>query len=302
MTRIFPSAWSPQSSVESVKYHMARAKAPKAKSVDRVAQRHGIRAEFPPPGGGTWSEMAPQHKRVQVENKSEQVQDAEKDNSLIQRLDYDIWLPHAAKTYHISSRIEDFVIVGTPLCPSDIPNRNGHAFPISELVRYMPPPVAAQTYKAWKGCPMHLEHEADDCTTAYGVVLDTYLEKIRGYGNDKHWKVMALCAIDKAKYPEIAQEILDGTINTYSMGAMVDEFTCSYCHAPCWEDKNGKHHHCAHVGGIDQVNWNVIEDWQGNKHLAYLRAHGIQPAEFSIVRDPAWVVALSDNVMGQVTS
>lgn len=295
---VFPSAWTPADKA-AVEYNINRSvaktkSAAKVKSVDRRGQMpHGLRAEFAPPGGGDWNKPLSVH----MENKSEQVQDAEKDDSLIQRLDYDIWLPHAAKTYHISPKIDSYVIVCTPLCPSDIPNRNGHAFPIGELARYMPPPVAAQTYKAWKGCPMHLEHEADDCTTAYGVVLDTYLEKIRGYGNDKHWKVMALCAIDKEKYPDIAQEILDGKVNTYSMGAMVDTFTCSYCHAEVSDD-----HHCSHVRGPSHVNWNVIEDWDGHKHLAYLRAHGISPAEFSIVRDPAWVVALSDEIMGSVSS
>lgn len=281
----YPASWTEQRN-NAVNYHLARARADAKKRTMHYSK--GLRANV---------DIEAESTHIRMDNqRSEQVQDAEKNNSLIQRLDYDIWLPHAAKTYHISPRIESYVIVCTPLCPSDIPNRNGHAFPIGELARFMPPPVAAQTYKAWTGCPMHLEHEADDCTTAYGVVLDTYLEKVRGYGNDKNWKVMALCAIDKEKYPDIAQEILDGTINTYSMGAMVETFTCSYCHSPV-TDK----HHCSHVGATDEVNWNVIQDWQGNKHLAYLRAHGIQPAEFSIVRDPAWVVALSDEVMGSVS-
>lgn len=291
MSRIvFPSAWSLDETKAAVNYHLTRAKAPPKQRHQHTLNHHHHRLK-----ADTHTDAA--STLVNVENKSEQVQDAEKDNSLIQRLDYDIWLPHAAKTYKISPKIEDYVIVCTPLCPSDIPNRNGHAFPIAELARYMPPPVAAQTYKAWKGCPMHLEHQADDCETAYGVVLDTYLEKIRGFGNDKLWKVMALCAIDKNKYPDIAQKILSGEINTYSMGALVDEFTCSYCHATI-TDK----HQCSHVGTPDQVNWNVVRDWEGKKHLAYLRAHYISPAEFSIVKDPAWVVALSDEVLGQVAT
>ena len=43
------------------------------------------------------------------------------------------WLPFAAKTYKISPHLNDYGIVNFPICPSDIPKRNGVSFPLSVL-------------------------------------------------------------------------------------------------------------------------------------------------------------------------
>ncbi|WP_438451797.1 hypothetical protein, partial [Listeria monocytogenes] len=128
----------------------------------------------------------------------------------------------------ISPRIEDYIIVSTLVCPSDIPNRNGIAFPRDELARFLPPPTNRMSYKAWKGCPVHLEHDNEVHERAYGVILDASFHKVEGYGDGKLWKVMGLLAIDKNKYPDVAQKVLTREINTYSMGALVDYFTCGY--------------------------------------------------------------------------
>lgn len=233
---------------------------------------------------------------VSQDNKVGDAFDAEKNPEAHQRIDY-TWLPFAAKTYHISPRIEDYIIVPTPVCPSDIPNRNGIGFPLEELVKYHAPPNHYQSYRGWVGVPGHEEHQNEDCTKAVGVVLDTSLTKILGYGGGKLWKVMALFAVDKNKYPELAQAYLDRTIDTVSMGALVNYFTCSYCGQEVSDD-----HNCGHVGSPKEVNWNLQQDWDGSKHLTYLRAHDIFPIELSVVRDPAWTMALSDVRFDTVTS
>ena len=220
--------------------------------------------------------------------------DLEKDPQAVSALALD-WLPFAAKTYNISPHIEDYVIVTTPICPSGLPNRNGIGFPLSELTRYMPPPVGRQAYKAWAGTPMHLEHDNEDHTKAYGVVLDSMLTQIKGYGGGKYWKVMGLAAIDKNKYPDIAQEILDGTIDTYSMGALSDVLTCSVCGATAYGPKK-KYQNCRHISSTDEVNFHVV-NYNGRALLAYLNAHLLSPIELSIVRDPAWCVAQSDLIL-----
>jgi len=222
---------------------------------------------------------------------SVEVMDAEKDKSLIMQLDYPTWLPFAAKEYHISPKIEDYIIVNTLVCPSELPNRNGIAFPTNELARFMPPPIARMAYKAWAGCPVHLEHDNEDHTKAYGVILDASFHKVSGYGNGKLWKVMGLLAIDKNKYPDIAQQVLTKEINTYSMGALVDSFTCGFCGSECTSKFC-----CRHITDIKDVNWTMQKDWDGTQHLAFLNAHGINPIECSIVKDPAWAPALSDEV------
>ncbi|MGF3990585.1 hypothetical protein ACQX7T_15195, partial [Staphylococcus aureus] len=146
-------------------------------------------------------QQALQTQHVDNVSRTEDAVDAEKDQGLVSRLYYETWLPFAAKTYKISPRIEDYIIVSTLVCPSDIPNRNGIAFPRDELARFLPPPTNRMSYKAWKGCPVHLEHDNEVHERAYGVILDASFHKVEGYGDGKLWKVMGLLAIDKNKYP-----------------------------------------------------------------------------------------------------
>lgn len=226
------------------------------------------------------------------ESTSVSVVDAEKDQTPLIELDFKTWLPFAAKTYNISPNIEDYLLVTTPICPSDIPNRNGIGFPIAELTKFQPPPISRMAYKAWTGCPVHLEHANEIHTDAYGVILDASLHKVSGYGSGKLWKVMGLLAIDKNKYPDMATKIARGEINTYSMGAYVDYFTCSYCGTEMSKDR-----HCNHISPKNDVNWKEFTDYDGSKHVAFANAHGIAPIETSIVASPAWTTALSDTIL-----
>lgn len=231
---------------------------------------------------------------VTIANEAVGVADAKDDPRMLENaLDYVTWLPFAAKTYDISPNISDYVLVNTPICPSDIPNRNGIAFPRAELVKFQPPPISRMAYKAWAGCPVHYEHANEIHTDAYGVILDTSFSPIVGYGGGQLWKVMGILAIDKKKYPKMAQRVMEGSINTYSMGAWVDSFSCSYCSAPMTE-----RNYCSHVNPKNQIDWREFKDYDGTRHIAVRNAHGISPIETSLVESPAWTTALSDEVLG----
>lgn len=132
----------------------------------------------------------------------------------------------------------------------------------------------------------------EDCTKAKGVVFDVSLRKVEGYNNDKLWKVVGVLGFDKTKDPELAHRIATGDINTYSMGALADFFTCSYCGAVI-SDKS----HCTHINSVDDVNFREVVSYDGQSHVAFLNAHCISPIEVSAVEDPAWVPALSDTVI-----
>jgi hypothetical protein len=200
---------------------------------------------------------------VVIASTSISVTDVAKDPSVIQKLDYETWFPYAAKIYEISPNINDYIIIKTPICPSDIPNRNGIGFPLSELVKFQPPPVSRQTYKAWSGCPLHYEHRNEVHEDAYGVILDARMVPILNYGSGRLWKVMGLIALEKYKYPEIARRVLEGDINTYSMGAFVDYFTCSYCNT-----EMTKHGGCGHVNHNNDIDWKKFQDYDGSSHIA----------------------------------
>ncbi|HHN9420446.1 TPA: hypothetical protein ACP7Q5_005074, partial [Escherichia coli] len=91
-----------------------------------TAPRQRAVADVPPaiePEDAQQQALQTQH--VDNVSRTEDAVDAEKDQGLVSRLDYETWLPFAAKTYKISPRIEDYIIVSTLVCPSDIPNRNG---------------------------------------------------------------------------------------------------------------------------------------------------------------------------------
>lgn len=220
--------------------------------------------------------------------------DVEKSPDAVANLDYETWLPFAAKTYHISPHIEDYVVFPTPICPAGLPNRNGIGFPLEELTRYQPPPISRMVYKAWAGTPVHFEHDNEDCTKAFGVVLDARLTKMVGYGGGRHWKVMGLAAVDKNKHPDIAQEVIDRKIDTVSMGATADYFRCSVCGAQVFGPKE-KYRNCHHVTHSQDVNFKIVRVDNQNL-LAFLWAYSLSPIELSLVRDPAWVVANSETV------
>lgn len=220
--------------------------------------------------------------------------EAESNPDLVKKLDYEIFLPFAAKTYKISPRIEDYLIIPTIICPSDLPNRNGIAFPKAELVKYQPPPISRQVYKAWSGVPVHLEHDNEDPEKALGIVLDTAFTQIKDYGNGEFWKVMGLVGIDKKKAPEIAQRFINKTLSTFSMGCMADYFTCSICGQECEKDT---WRNCSHIHSTGAVNWNPVRTPDGALRIAYLNAHGLSPIELSVVSTPAWVPALSDTIL-----
>lgn len=244
---------------------------------------------------GRHSIRANQTMMEDVTRATEPAIEVEKNMDSVSNLGYENWLPFAAKTYHISPKIESYVVIPTPICPSDIPNRNGIGFPLAELLAYQPPPISRQSYKAWTGTPMHLEHDNEDPTKAYGVVLDSIMTPIKGYGGGRFWKVMGLAAVDKDKYPDIAQELLDGTIQTFSMGALADYFTCSVCGRQAYNKKD-RYRNCSHIEHTEAVNFSTAP-WEGSRALAFLNAHVLSPIELSIVRDPAWVVANSDQII-----
>jgi hypothetical protein len=152
-----------------------------------------------------------------------------------------------------------------------------------------------QVYKAWAGCPLHIEHQNEDFTTAVGVIFDTSLRQIKGYGNGSHWMVYGLVGVDKTKDPDIAEKVLSGKINTGSMGCMADNFSCSVCGALAHENQ---FLNCSHITSTKNVNWNLTAH-NGAQHIAHLNAHGLSPFEFSLVESPAWCTALSDIVLSK---
>jgi len=201
-------------------------------------------------------------------------------------LDFSSWLPFCARELHISPNPDDYILVPVVIMTSNTPNRNGVGFPLSALKQWSVE-HGKLAFETWKGKPVHLEHDNNDPTKAYGVIVDSSIRKVIGFGNGKVWKVVLLLAIDRQKHPDIAQAILNGESNSYSMGAMVTDYSCSYCQAPM-----GK---CNHVS----LN-NTIDFYEIGGKLVFRRVHGIVGFETSIVAVPAYAQASSDTILGRV--
>lgn len=197
-------------------------------------------------------------------------------------MDFQTWLPFAAPHYQISPNVKDYLLIPVIIMPSDLPNRNAVGFPLRELVRFNPE-YGMQAYKTWKGQPTHLEHQNQDVTKAYGVIVDAFLRPMKTHGQNKVWKLMLLLAFDRLKHPELTSRIETGEVNSYSMGAFVDSYTCSICGSDL-----GKCHH------LNAKQQGQFYEYEGQ--LAFRNVRGIKGFETSAVADPAYVSAISDEI------
>ena len=135
------------------------------------------------------------------------------------------WLAAASQTYNISDDPKDYVIVPVPLVTVDYPNRNLQAFPFEE-VSFFDPLLGRPVFSSFIGKPTHIDHKNQDPLQAKGVNLDATMAFVPEYNV---WKIIVLSAFDRTKDPYLAQKILSGERNTYSMGALVEHFVCSEC-------------------------------------------------------------------------
>ena len=92
-------------------------------------------------------------------------------------------------------------------------NSNGDIFPEAELTK---------AYKKWKHKPLCVDHKSSSVDHVRGFIVDTYYDR-----NLK--RVIALCALDKAGFPQLARQISTGVSNCVSMGTAVGRAICYDC-------------------------------------------------------------------------
>ncbi len=92
-------------------------------------------------------------------------------------------------------------------------NSNNDIFPEEELIK---------AHKKWIGRPLCLDHKSSSVDAIRGVIVDTYYDR-------KHKRVIALCALDKVNYPDLARKVATGYATSVSMGTAVGRAICSEC-------------------------------------------------------------------------
>ena len=90
-------------------------------------------------------------------------------------------------------------------------NANNDIFPEEELKK---------AYKQWIGRPLCLDHKSSSVDFIRGVVVDTYYDAPKK-------RVIALCALDKLNYPDLARKVETRVSHCVSMGTAVGRAICS---------------------------------------------------------------------------
>jgi len=193
------------------------------------------------------------------------------------------WLPFASESYHISPKIEDYVLVEVPIVVEMYPNRNMDAFPFSELTAWRPM-IGRTAWQTFIGKPVHQDHQNEDPTKAKGVIFDASLSKFRG-----RWHVKILKGFDRTKDPALAKKVQKKDRVGHSMGTLVDRAECSLPWCRYLSDNVNTCEHIAQGSGKGMVI---------RGHLVYELLRDFNFIESSSVEDPAYAVALTDYFIG----
>jgi len=92
-------------------------------------------------------------------------------------------------------------------------NNNRDIFPEQELKK---------AYRKWIGRPLCKDHQSSTVDGVRGIIVDAYYD-------DKFKRVIALCALDKINYPDLARKVSSGYTTDVSMGTAVEKSICFDC-------------------------------------------------------------------------
>lgn len=187
------------------------------------------------------------------------------------------WLPVASEALGISRDIKDYILSPVISMPSDLPNRNQQAFPLTELTRWTTD-AGCIMYKTWNGKPVHLEHNNKDPSIAKGIILNTIMRPIAGTAGNI-WKVIKLAAVDRNRDSVLANDILTKKLSSWSMGAFAQDYSCSAC---------GRY---LSKGGCDHLEYGKPKFHEVNGKLAYWNVINPCGFELSVVASPAYYSA-----------
>lgn len=118
-------------------------------------------------------------------------------------------------------------------------NSNGDIFPEEELIK---------AHKKWINRPLCIDHKSSSVDHVRGFIVDTYYDR-----NLK--RVVALCALDKIGFPQLARQISTGVSSCVSMGTAVGKAICTEagCHRMARTEADFCNH-MKHKSGYGEIN------------------------------------------------
>jgi hypothetical protein len=179
-------------------------------------------------------------------------------------------LKAVSKIYNISDNINDYVFPVPRAVTASIPNNNGDCFDHDELTRFSPQ-HKCQVYQTFRNDPLHVEHAASDPKTARGYLPDVFYMTM----DPKDQHVLTVVGVDTTKDRALAEGVLDGSVNKFSMGCICASVQCSYCNKTANTDREL----CEHL------MWYKMSKLNGK--LVFERCHGVEFQELSAVHNPA---------------
>ncbi len=177
-----------------------------------------------------------------------------------------------SKIYNISDNINNYIFPIPRAVSSNVPNNNGDNFQHEELIRFSPN-HRCLVYQTFRNDPLHVEHAATNPRTARGYIPDAHY--VTTDENDRH--VLTVVALDTKKDPPLAEGMLSGEIDKFSMGCICDQVRCSY--SKCKKVANSDRELCEHL------LWYKMSRIDGE--LIYEDCLGVEYQELSVVGSPA---------------
>lgn len=179
-------------------------------------------------------------------------------------------LKAVARVYNISDRIDDYIFPVPRAVTADQPNNNGDNFMHDELSRFSMN-HRCQVFETFRNDPLHVEHLADNPKTARGYLPDVHY--VIADKNDKH--VLTVVGMDVTKDPPLAEGLLSGAVDSFSMGCICDAVRCKKCGKVAHSDRDL----------CDCLRWYKMATIDGQ--LVYEDCLGVEFQELSVVGNPA---------------
>lgn len=192
-------------------------------------------------------------------------------------------LKSIAKVYNLSADINNYIFPIPRAVTANKPNGNGDRFTNDELMRFSAQ-HKCRVFETFRNDPLHVEHAADDPKIARGFLPDVYY--MARDPNDMH--VLAVAAVDTTKDSPLADGILSGDVNSFSMGCICESVKCSYskCAKPtAYSDSEL----------CDHLRFSKMASIEGE--LIYEDCMGVEFQELSVVGVPADPTATTQAIL-----
>lgn len=138
-----------------------------------------------------------------------------------------------SKVYALSDNIDDYIFPVPRAVTANKCNNNGDLFSHDELTRFSAD-HRCMVYQTFNNDPIHIEHVAFDPKAARGFIPDVHY--VQANPDDMH--VIAVAAIDTTKDLPLAEAILAGKADGWSMGCQCDSVQCSHCKKVAYSDND----------------------------------------------------------------